>query len=112
MKHESLILICGTLLCIIPNQARLLDVSKLFGKSSIFKTTTTQAKFAHNETACIFRFHDFLFLNLKKVNLTDQEHFKGREQCSVEFYNLPKGFIWAKMIQNETEEPIYNLHDK
>ena len=80
-------------LLIIPCYARILDISKLLKTSKKIQ----EPRFTHNVSACTYRFHDYAFLALKQVNLTDEKHFKGRLDCSVEFFNLPKGIFYVTM---------------
>ena len=59
--------------------------------------STSEDRFSHNISQCVYRFHDFAFLKMKKVVLTDEKHFNGRTECTVEFYNLPRGTIYVKI---------------
>ena len=56
--------------------------------------------FSHNMSACAFRFHDYAFLGMKKVTLTNETHFEGRSRCSVQFYNLPRGIVTLALGQS------------
>ena len=58
----------------------------------------TDALFSNNNrTECEYSFHGFSFLISKHVVLTEEKHFKGRNGCSVEFYDLPSGIIYVKL---------------
>ena len=89
----------------MPCFARLIDVKKL-------KMKPKPLKFSHNNSACIFRFHGHLFMNMKTVTLTKEKHFKDRKNCSVEFFNLPEGDMFVN-IGKENEEIVdtKNLND-
>ncbi len=61
-------------------------------------------EFSHDFPDCIFRFHDLPFLARRNITLSNLEHFKGRTECAVEFFNLPAGVIhvnvekWANPV--------------
>ena len=106
MCPKSLEICCFILLVQIPCFVHLMDVNrlKIHSIKSRWNTPVQPFKFEHNETACVFRFHDFPFLGMKKVTLTNDRHFKGRKDCAVEFFNLPKGLIFAKIQDQELLE--------
>jgi len=93
------------LLFYVPCFARLLNVEKLKilrdhnrrllqGQTEL----NTDALFSNNNrTECEYSFHGFSFLISKHVVLTEEKHFKGRNGCSVEFYDLPSGIIYVKL---------------
>jgi hypothetical protein len=87
----------------IPCFGRLVDVKKFAlkaGKSHVATRTNNH----QNKSACHFPFHGYQFLSKRQVNLTDHEHFQGRQECTVEFFNLPRGKFFLEIIRKAEEE--------
>ena len=96
------------LLIQIPCYARIIDLKDLMGT----KDNLTLGKFKHNMTTCTFRFHGYAFMKRENVTLTKNEYFKDRTNCSVEFFNLPKGELYLRFGKNDVSTEMEIIEDK
>ena len=85
------------------------DLSKL--KKTTIPMVTNAAKplqlhreFNHNASACVYRFHDYEFMSMKQVVLSNDDDFQNRTECSVEFFNLPQGVFYVRRMGQQPRE--------
>ena len=96
------------LLIQIPCYARIIDFKDLMGT----KENLSLGKFKHNMTTCTFRFHGYAFMKRENVTLTKNEYFKDRTNCSVEFFNLPKGELYLRFGKNDVSTEMEIIEEK
>ena len=91
----------------IPCFSQLLDIKNL-NKSG--KKSVNDFGFRHNKTLCIFRYHGPKFLQKMKYTVTmNSTELENRKNCSVEFFNLPKGNLFVQ-VGEKTDNEIINAH--
>lgn len=77
-----------------PTKLKILPSSDVSSAAAFDESIPKEPRFDHNVSACVYSFHDRGFLRMKRVTLSNEEYFQGRTNCSIQFYNLPKGLLF------------------
>ena len=93
-----------------PCFSQLLDIKNL--KKPVKKSVNDFGKIRHNKTHCIFRYHGPRFLAKMKNTVTiNSTELENRQNCSVEFSNLPKGKMFVQVGEKGDNEIIIDRTD-